>query len=178
MGSPLSPILANLCMEFIESEILENCPPQIKPVIWLRYVDDIFIIFQGSEEHFMEFFRYVNSIVPSIQFTVEHEIDHKLPFLDVLVMHDPITHKFKFTVYRKPTNKENYIHFYSFHSPQVKSNIIVNFVIRAYRICDPEFIDGEMDHIRCTFRKLCYPEFFIEKAISRAKKKDLLSSFH
>ena len=171
MGSPLSPILANLCMEFIENDILDNCPPQIKPVIWLRYVDDIFLIFKESEEHFNEFFRYVNNIVPSIQFTVEHEINHALPFLDVLVMHDPITQKFKFTVYRKPTNKENYIHFYSFHSSEVKSNIIVNFIVRAYRICDPEFLDEEIDHIRCTFSKLCYPTFFIEKAISRAKKK-------
>ena len=171
MGSPLSPLLANLCMEFIEKEILDNCPPEIKPVTWLRYVDDIFLIYKETDECFMEFFRYVNSLIPSIQFTVEYEIDHKLPFLDVLVMHNPTTHKFTFTVYRKPTNTENYIHFYSFHSPIVKSNIIVNFVIRAFKVCDPEFFDNEMEHIKHTFRKLCYPEFSIEKAISRARKK-------
>ena len=170
MGSPLSPILANLCMEFIESEILENCPAHLKPIVWLRYVDDIFIIFKGTEEQFNEFFNYVNSFLPSIQFTVEYEVDHKIPFLDVLVRHNPVSKSFEFTVYRKPTNSESYIHFYSFHSDNIKSNVIVNFVTRAYRICDPQYLEQELIHINRTFKKLCYPEFFIQKAFSRAKR--------
>ena len=109
--------------------------------------------------------------MPSIQFTVEYEIDNKLPFLDVLVRHNPLNHKFEFSVYRKPTNSEGYIHFYSFHSENIKSNVIVNFVIRAYRICEPQFLDQELMHIRKTFKNLCYPEHFIEKAFSRARRK-------
>ena len=171
MGSPLSPILANLCMEFLETEILENCPPSIKPIMWVRYVDDIFLVYKGNDDQFQEFLNYVNSFLPSIQFTVEKEVDNKLAFLDVLVSHDPISHSFHFSVFRKPTNAENYIHFFSFHSPQIKSNIIINFVIRAYRICDPQYLDDEMSHIRRLFSRLCYPQHFIEKAISKAKRK-------
>ena len=78
---------------------------------------------------------------------------------------------FHFSVYRKPTNAENYIHFFSFHSPQIKTNIIVNFVIRAFRICDPQNLDSELLHIRRLFSRLCYPEYFVEKAISKAKRK-------
>ena len=96
MGSPLSPILANLCMEFVENEILNNCEPTLKPVIWLRYVDDIFIIFKGTQEDFDRFFRYVNSILPSIKFTVEYENENKLSFLDVLVYHGPVSLVFRF----------------------------------------------------------------------------------
>ena len=48
--------------------------------------------------------------------------------------------------------------------------MIVNFVTRAYRICDPQFLDQELLHIRRTFKKLCYPEYFIQKAFSRAKR--------
>ena len=170
MGSPLSPILANLCMEFIENDILENCPVHLKPAVWLRYVDDIFIIFKGTQDQFDEFFNYVNSFLPSIQFTVEYEVDYKLPFLDVMVRHNPLNQSFEFAVYRKPTNSESYIHFYSFHSEKIKSNVIVNFVIRAYRICDPQFLDTELLHIRKVFKKLCYPEHFIDKAFTRAKR--------
>ena len=176
MGSPLSPILANLCMEFLETDIMAMCPQHIKPTLWVRYVDDIFLVYKWSDAHFQEFFRYVNSFLPSIQFTVEHEVDNVLPFLDVAVCHDPTNHLFKFSVHRKPTNAENYIHFFSFHSPQVKSNVIVNFVIRAYRICDPEYIDKEISHLKRIFLKLCYPEHFIEKAITKARKRFFIPS--
>ena len=44
-------------------------------------------------------------------------------------------------------------------------------VDRALKVCDPHYLDKEIDHIRNTFRKLCYPPHFIENAISKAKRK-------
>lgn len=86
---------------------------------------------------FKKLLTYVNSFLPSIQFTYEKEVHHKLPFLDVLVSHNPLTLRFEFTVYRKPTNAESYVHFYSYHSLNIKNNIILNMVGRALKICDP-----------------------------------------
>ena len=63
-----------------------------------------------------------------------------------------------------------YIHYFSYHNTQVKSNIIVNLVIRALRICDPCFLDKEINHIYSVFQKLGYPKYFIDKAVSRAKR--------
>ena len=42
MGSPLSPIIANLFMESLEEKALESSPQ--KPRILLRYVDDTFVV--------------------------------------------------------------------------------------------------------------------------------------
>ena len=170
MGSPLSPVLANLCMEFLESECILNCPNNIKPLVWYRYVDDVFIIYQKDDTCFNKFLNYANNLIPSIKFTVEYEVDNQLPFLDVLVQHDPLTHAFSFKVYRKPTNAEMYIHYFSYHSKQIKSNIIVNMVIRALRICDPCYIDEEFDHIYNVFRSLGYPKYFIDRSFSRARR--------
>ena len=170
MGSPLSPVLANLCMEFVEKEILSRCDPEIKPVMWVRYVDDIFILFKGNGDQLRRLVDFTNSILPSIKFTTEIEVDFKLAFLDVLVIRDPISNTFKFSVYRKSTNSECYIHFYSGHSKQIKSNVIMNFALRALRICEPEYIDSEIQHISATFRSLRYPQHFIEQAISKARK--------
>ena len=78
----------------VEKEILDNCPPNLKPLIWVRYVDDIFIVFKGTPGEFNSFVDYVNSFIPSIQFTVEQERENKLPFLDVLVIHNPNDHSF------------------------------------------------------------------------------------
>ena len=113
MGSPLSPILANICMKFLEVEILNNCPVHFKPKLWVRYVDDVFILFQFGERVFDELSQYVNSHLQSIQFTFERELNNTLLFLDVSVFHNPNSLKFEFMVYRKPTSAELYIHFYS-----------------------------------------------------------------
>ena len=42
MGSPLSPIVANLFMEKFEKEALESYP--LKPTRWKRYVDETNVI--------------------------------------------------------------------------------------------------------------------------------------
>ena len=43
MGSPVSPLVANLFMEYLEQKLLDTAPMEMKPRLWKRYVDDIFI---------------------------------------------------------------------------------------------------------------------------------------
>ena len=45
MGSPISVIVANLVMESIENKMLKDfaSPPRI----WLRYIDDTFVVVAG-----------------------------------------------------------------------------------------------------------------------------------
>ena len=42
MGSPVSPIVANLYMEYLRAKSSKHCPPP--PSSWGRYVDDTFVI--------------------------------------------------------------------------------------------------------------------------------------
>ena len=48
MGSPLSPLLANIYMEYFEEMALVST--SLKPSIWLRYVDDTFILWSHQED--------------------------------------------------------------------------------------------------------------------------------
>ena len=43
MGSPLGPALANIFMCSLESKWLRDCPNDLKPVFYRRYIDDIFV---------------------------------------------------------------------------------------------------------------------------------------
>ena len=52
--------------------------------MWLRYVDDTFVLWPQLEDD-QELLDHVNSIRPSIQFTMEKEQRDKLSFLDLLV---------------------------------------------------------------------------------------------
>ena len=45
MGSPLGPTLANAFLCHYEKEWLDNCPSHFKPIVYRRYVDDIFVLF-------------------------------------------------------------------------------------------------------------------------------------
>ena len=164
MGSSLSPILSNIFMEFYESELL----PQIGNIHWLRYVDDIFLTWPDNED-FDQFFTNLNSIHPCIQFKVEWEIDGKLPFLDILI-HRDVNNRLSFSVYRKPTNSLSYIHYFSAHHNSVKRSTISSQFLRAYRICNPIFIDQEIEFIFSVFGNLGYPYKFISECHSSARR--------
>ena len=115
MGSPLSPIVANIFMESFESNALILF--HVQPKQWVRYVDNTFIIWTHEDAELNSFHDHLNSI----QFTKEEEVDGKIPFLDVLVVRK--TGGISTTVYRKPTHTNRYIHYSSHHPPSVKSDV-------------------------------------------------------
>jgi hypothetical protein len=84
MGSLLSPIVSNIYMEYFEKLALYSA--QHKPSLWLRYVDDTFVVWPHGPEHLQNFLSYLICLRPAIQFTMEIESDSAIPFLDVLVM--------------------------------------------------------------------------------------------
>jgi len=167
MGSSLSPVLANLYMEMFESELLPSILPP--DTIWFRYVDDIFSMWQMNRSDFDDFLNRLNNLARTINFKVEWEDSGKLPFLDVLLSN--VNGSLKFSVYRKPTHTANYLHFFSNHPLYIKKSVVSSMFLRAYRICDNEFIDRELDFIFETFSKLGYPRFFLNQAHSSAKWK-------
>ena len=68
MGSPCSPVVANIYMEYFEDMALgPELPLPIKE--WKRYVDDVFSIIPKGQCDTM--LQYLNSIDPDIKFTVE-----------------------------------------------------------------------------------------------------------
>ena len=81
MGSPVSPIVANLCMEVVEELAINTST--VTPRIWKRYVDDSFVIIK--KDAVSSFHDTLNSIDPKIAFTIEEENNGQISFLDTLV---------------------------------------------------------------------------------------------
>ena len=119
MGSPLSPALANLYMEWFEETALSTA--QRPPRMWKRYVDDTFAIYPHGADDLTEFLSHLNSISPTIRFTMEMETDGNLPFLDTLVTRDD--NKLTTSVYYKKTHTGRYLDYNSNHTKGVKTGI-------------------------------------------------------
>ena len=107
MGSPLAPILADICMTHIEQQ-LEQYDDKNKIKICLRYVDDTFIIFNGKESDVQTLTDYANELHLKLKFTCETEKNYELPFLDVKVLKRRT--KYETTVYTKETNTGQVLH--------------------------------------------------------------------
>uniref|UniRef100_A0AAR5PP89 Reverse transcriptase domain-containing protein n=1 Tax=Dendroctonus ponderosae TaxID=77166 RepID=A0AAR5PP89_DENPD len=120
MGSPLSPVVANLFMEKFEETLLSTAP--LKPTIWYRHVDDTFVLWRHGRKNLDIFLDHLNKQHTDIQFTMEVEQNHQLAFLDVLVSR--LSNRLNHKVYRKATHTDRYLHKLSNHHPSQKPEII------------------------------------------------------
>ena len=81
MGSPLSPVLANIYMEMFEEEAIDSATH--KSSFWVRYIDDTFVIWPHGRNKLQDFLCHLNSRQESIKFTMEEESAGLISFLDV-----------------------------------------------------------------------------------------------
>ena len=116
MGSPCSPVVANIYIEYYEDLALgHQLPIPIKE--WKRYVDDIFSIIPKGKRDTM--LNYLNSIDPHIKFTVEQpNMVEAIPFLETLPQ--PKGEEISVSVYRKPAHTDRYLDFNSSHPISAK----------------------------------------------------------
>ena len=96
MGSALGPALANIFVGYYENKLFQTIS---KPFFYTRYIDDTFSIFR-TEADADHFFLALNSLHPTLKFTMEKETDQALSFFDVKV--DKSEKQFQTSVYRKP----------------------------------------------------------------------------
>ena len=104
------PPYAIIFMGDLEERILQNC--SFKPLVWWRYIDDIFLLWQHGEEKLKEFLDILNRYHPSIKFTSKCSREWT-DFLDVEMIkggNQVLTDGFV-----KSTDTDQYLHTTSSH---------------------------------------------------------------
>ncbi len=118
MGSMVSPTVANLSIENFENTHLYNY--HVQPSIWLRYIDDIVLVWSHSREELDSFIQHLNAAHPTLKFTA-HIHNKSIDFLDMNVKVD--TDGGLYTIlFTKPMDTHTYLHYTSAHPPHQKKS--------------------------------------------------------
>ena len=125
MGSPLTPVLANVLMGFYESKWLNEYNLN-KPNFYLRYVDEILAAFDNEQDslHFLDF---ISKRHPNIKFTIEKQINHSIAFLDVFIS-GINNQNLTLQKYHKSTYTGLFLNIYTL--PQYALSLIILFLLK------------------------------------------------
>ena len=163
MGTRFAPNYAIIFMAELEEEFLSQTPK--KPRIWLRFIDDIFMVWSHGEQELETMLKELNNFHPTIKFTEEHS-DYGLPFLDTFTYIED--EHLKTRVYHKPTDNKQYLRYSSCHPLQQKNTIPYQLLVRAKRICtEEEHFISEAKTIIKKLRSQKYPEYILEQAVQK-----------
>ncbi|XP_058830393.1 uncharacterized protein LOC131689363 [Topomyia yanbarensis] len=168
MGSPLSPILADIVMENLISTVIKiaNIPPKhIR-----KYVDDLFLLIHKNK--LQEILDTFNNYNKHIQFTCEVEQAGKLPFLDLLVIRmDDNTIKTDW--YAKPISSGRLLNFNSFHPMDQKVGLTTNYINRVRQLSTVRSIDQQNIVITDHLIRNDYPIKFINRMLHQSPNNNI-----
>ena len=92
-----------------------------------------------------------------------------IPFLDVKVQRSDTS--LNFSIYRKPTHTDKYLHFTSGHHMSAKNSVVNTLVYRALTLCDEEHRNDEIKHIEKALKNNGYPSHLVQKAVKKQMRK-------
>jgi hypothetical protein len=159
MGTRMAPSYANLFMSVLESDFLDNQP--MVPTVWYRFIDDIFLIWDHTEEDFLEFFRVLNNHHRTIKFTMEHS-NHEINFLDTTIYIE--AGKLQSKLYSKPTDAHLYLRHDSCHPRNTITSIPYSQMLRLQRIhSKPEEAAEAINNLETQFKHRRYPQNILKQ---------------
>ena len=170
MGTKCAPNYANLFMAHFE-EIFIYPRLRGKALLYLRYIDDIFLIWKGSKQELEEFIAEINSVHGTIKFDVNYS-SSSVNFLDTKVTINP-DHSIKTSLYQKPTDRHNFLHQKSYHPSSTKKSLPYSQALRIRRICSsPDDESAALGKLKEQFVTCGYKETVVQEAIEWAKTKN------
>lgn len=157
MGNPLSGILATFVLNDFLTKFFAVNPPNIL----CKYVDDMFLIMKKDDIQPM--LHTINQAHDTLKFTMEREVDNKLPFLDIMVIREGTTVHTNW--YRKPIASGRLLNYLSSHPQDVKKGIAKAFAKRVIRLSHQKYHSQNYTIIAETLEKNNYPKNMINKII-------------
>ena len=141
MGTKCAPSYANIFMGMFEERYIYPLIEKISN-FYVRFIDDIFLIWTGTTDQLMKFKQQINEVHPSIKFDFNFS-NKEINFLDTVV-YKTQSGKLETKLYRKESDRQAYLHRKSEHPESLKRSIPFSQALRLRRICSTnnEFQDS------------------------------------
>ena len=131
MGTIFAPAYGNIFMDHFEGKYIYPFLEGLS-LSYLRFIDDIFFIWTGSKDQLITFLNDLNRKHNSIKF--EYKISQpSILFLgtEIYIRNNKLYPK----IYRKETDRQNFLQINSEHSISLKNSIPYSHVLRVKRTC-------------------------------------------
>ena len=164
----MAPAYANVFMHDLESRLLDLAP--VKPYLWIRYIDDIFMIWTAGEEQLQNFLEWINQYHDTIKFTWDWSRKN-VNYLDVQVINN--NGVIETDLYTKPTDKHQYLLRTSCHPKGRQKIIPYAQALRLRLICSTsEAFEQRTADLTKFLVYRGYREKFVHDLVNRARVLD------
>ena len=168
IGTKFAPSYAIISMGDFEEKALEGAT--LKPWLWWRYIDDIFLVWEHGEDSLLSFINYLNDLHPTIKFTYKYSKD-SIEFLDVLVIREGTG--IKTDLFVKETDTHQYLDYSSCHTFHTKKGIPYGQALRIRRIVsDDGVFESRCNDLKEWLGKRGFPANLVEEQLSKACVQD------
>ena len=176
MGTICALSYGNIVMANFEAK---HICPYIKEMslLYLRHIDDIFMIREGTKAELMIFIKDLNEKHNTIKSDFQVS-PRKITFLDAVLYKDE-NNNIQTTLYHKPTDQQAFLHAKSEHPRSLLSSIPYSQALRLKTICSTttEF-DKNCAIIKQKFLDWQYKEEVLDeqiKKVNRTERKELFT---
>ena len=165
IGTMFTPPYACIFIDQAESELLKT---QIyQPLVWFRYIDDIFFIWTHGQDKLELFLVDFNKFHPSLKCTHESTREN-VTFLDVDA--EFLNGQIITDLHIKATDRHQYLHYQSSNPHHTKRSIVYSQALRVSRICSiEEGFERHRNQMKLWFLNRGYPKRLIDTEVEKVK---------
>jgi hypothetical protein len=169
MGNPAGGAIANTYMLDWDKIIMNHHIHKIHLQLYLRYFDDGFIIWNGTETQLISFLAFINSIDKHIKTTSCY--GKSAVYLDTNISIDS-HNTIRTRTNRKSTATDSYLDYTSAHPKHLKDNLQTSILFRSFIICNTQYqYKLEQQQILQRFKNSNYTKRTLEEAVKKTSTK-------
>lgn len=170
MGANVAPTYANIYVTNLEHNHIYVSHHARHLLAWWRYIDDVFAIWSGSESTLLDFYAFLNSMDPNIQFTLNRSTK-SIEFLDTEI--SVVGDHLETNIYVKNTDKNTLLQFDSAHPRRMVESLPYSQLLRVKRITSSDnILNTALTEMGDKFRQRGYPKNLISSHMEKIRGLD------